>query len=191
MEKKYCPKCGAKLSKTARCCIECGEFLEELPKQEPTTPATHSEPTAPVKQAEPLEKADIMFVENPNDNYIAPEDHDDKKDPVEDIFNDTPKKNPKKMGTVTLMWLQLLYAIPVVGLITAIILLAAKKGNTTVRLLSKARIGWAIVSLILIVAFITVYELWLRTYLISEGILGLAIGDLKIYFEELTLTRFF
>ncbi len=191
MEKKYCPKCGAKLSKTARCCIECGEFLEELPKQPNATPITKSEPAAPAKPKEPIEKADIMFVENPTDNYIAPEADDDKRASADDIFNDTPNKKPRKMGSIKLMWWQLLYAIPVVGLIAAIILLAAKKGNTTVRLLSKARIGWAIVSLILIIALVTVYELWLRTYLISEGVMGFTIGDFNIYFEKLTLTRFF
>lgn len=200
MEKRTCPNCGAKLSKTARCCIECGEFLENLPGQ----PST-SRDTVARAQAEDINARIRRVLGTDKEKPIAPEqpapapaedttpnaDTKTKAPAAKAKAKPVPYKSTLGIGLPATMGLQLLFFIPVVGLIAAIIFLACRKDRDALRLLAKARVAWTIAIAILCVVLVALYELWLRQFLLSHDILGVSVGGLKLYFSELTLTGLF
>ena len=183
MEKRYCPNCGARLSKTARCCVECGEFLEALPDS-----ASNPNSREAISLAQTQDFNDRMkkvFERNsptpPSEQHSAPE------------ITEKPAKpqDAKSLGLFGLMGLQILFFFPIIGLIAAIVFCARKNTRPAVKLQAKARIGWAVFVVAVLVIFLALYELWLRQFLLSHDILGISFGNLKLYFSELTLTRLF
>lgn len=193
MEKRYCPNCGAKVSKTARCCLECGEFLEQLPLSASAASSREA------KQAEDFNDRIRRVLGNDKTPNTTPS-LDTTPETNKDFGLNKPQSNKKplprdkaekSLGLPGLMGLQLLFVIPVIGLIAAIILCARKKTEKAVKLQAKSRIAWTIVAVSIFIILYAVYELWLRNFLLSNDILGLSFGKFNLYFSDFTITRLF
>lgn len=201
MEKRQCPKCGAKLSKTARCCVECGEFLETLPV---SASPSQSREAISLAQTEDFNNR-IKRVLGSDQKPSEPQTADIADEENEEFFPD--EKSDKKAKTISrekdmstdislpaLMGLQLLFFIPVIGLIAAVIFYVCTK-NPTLKLLARSRIVWAIILVSVAAVFIAVYELWLRNFLISQGLgiweFSMPGANTVLNLRELTLTKLF
>lgn len=197
MEKRLCPKCGAEVSRTARCCLACGEFLEKLsPAQQPTEQKTA--PTTQAAQSEvPMAQSDAPLAQS--EVPMA-----QSEVPVASIFDIVEKTErtkkqrkqkkkaaafdeSKRLGCGKLMLLQLLFAIPIVGFICSICLACSKKRSYTTHVFAKSRVIWGIIFIVLLVASYVLYELWLREWLISRGMFGFSIFGNELMFQDLTL----
>ncbi|MEG1560399.1 MAG: hypothetical protein RRY79_00490 [Clostridia bacterium] len=92
----------------------------------------------------------------------------------------------KKVTTTGFFFLQLLFFIPIVGLIAAIIMSFSKK-NQVLRTYAKSRIIWGIAIIAILIVFAVIFDLVLKPMLIAQGIQGLNLWGLVIKFSDINL----
>lgn len=143
----FCTKCGKKAEEGTKFCTDCGTLLEAKATVEETPAAAYEEPT-PVTPPPAFKEPEPAAPVTPPTPPVAP--------PVPPVAPPVPPVAPPTAGnlsptvsTATFFWMDLVLAIPLVGLIVCIVLACGATSKQSLRNWAKAKLIWALVSVIL------------------------------------------
>ena len=128
---KFCTECGKEIADGVAFCTECGA----------KTPATTA------AKAETVTDNAVQPQTQPQQTYQQPT-------PQQTVVQ-TPTAEPvsKVVGTGTYFALMLLYALPIIGIISVIVM-ASKAKNKNIKNFAKANLIWAIIAVILSISVV-------------------------------------
>jgi len=137
---KSCPQCGTQNPDVVKFCTECGTSFPETAEAGPI-PKANPEPIAsPYAQATP---EPIQPVTQRPQAPVPPEGYRRPEPPVYSDPQDPPLK------ALTFMGLMIVFAIPVVGFITALILSLLNDINRNIRSFARANLWFMIIAFVL------------------------------------------
>ncbi len=136
---RFCTECGNQIADDVVFCTECGVKVAPKAKAETTVPEIllATAETPPVSQPQPQPRSQ----QERQPQRSAPQPHYQQPAPMAEPEN-------KVISTAAYFWLMLLYALPVVGFISCIIMAFAPR-NRNLKNYAKATLIWVIVSLVL------------------------------------------
>lgn len=138
----FCTKCGKKAEEGTKFCTDCGAPLEIKTPEEETPVTDFEEPTPvtpPPSYTEPQPAAPVTPPVTPVAPPVAP-----VTPPPADNLSPT-------VSTATFFWMDLVLAIPLVGLIVCIVLACGATSKKSLQNWAKAKLIWALVGAILFV----------------------------------------
>ncbi len=141
---KFCTECGKEIANGVAFCTECGT-------QAPADPVTEmSETVTEVKETKV--KTPAVHTAPAQNNYQAPQ----QTQPVYQqplITQATPDSTSKVVGTGAYFGLMFLFALPIIGILSVVIMSFAAK-NKNIKHFAKANLIWAIIAFVLFIAAI-------------------------------------
>lgn len=136
---RFCTECGNQIADDVVFCTECGVKVVPKAIAETTVPEIllATAETPPVSQPQPQPRSQ----QERQPQRSAPQPHYQQPAPMAEPEN-------KVISTAAYFWLMLLYALPVVGFISCIIMAFVPR-NRNLKNYAKATLIWVIVSLVL------------------------------------------
>ena len=156
---KFCTNCGAELRDGAVFCTECGTRVPAAEPQPEPVPETLPEPqpeslpiSAPVPAPEPAPApAPVYQAQEQRQEQNQYQNPYQNQEPYPPTYPpQPPAKEPRAVSTIGFMLLQLLYAIPIVGFISSLVLAIAPR-NKNLRHHALANFLWKIIFLVLFI----------------------------------------
>ncbi len=153
---KFCTECGKEIASGVAFCTECGTKAPDDPATETTETTETIETTETVSEVKTEPKVETkpeaaIHTAPTQNNYQAQQTQPVYQQPP--ITQASPDPASKVVGTGAYFGLMLLFALPIIGILSVIIMSFAAK-NKNIKHFARANLIWSIIAFVLFIAVI-------------------------------------